>query len=301
MNIKRSVRLTRRSYRRKLIMFGVSIFMSLALVATGFAAWVLSKDAQKTESGAVEIGAVTEASVEISEITFIKDNEAQVNPDKFIFEPLESDTTGRVRYDGESAPENLDVKFTWTISNYQIVGDLFIDFKVPATVYTAVTEGWLSLPAGFVLQDATEEIPADQNGTDAAATYKVLRYTIQNQAGALRESGSTDDGVLSYTVTKDADIVTAVTFTMNIPFSWGADFEGLNPGIYYDTDFPEAPSKGTGVDFDEVKSTLNKFKATLHGIEYNETFEDLSEDDKKTLYDESPVAKYFIVINANVA
>ncbi len=274
------------------------MFMSLALVATGFAAWVLSKDAQKEESGAVEIGAVTEASVEISEITFLKDNDAQVNPDRFVFEPLSTDTTGRVRYDGESAPENLDVKFTWSISNYQIVGDLFVDFLVPEAVYTAITEEWLALPEGFALQTATE---TKKNDDQEDVTYKVLRYTIQNQAGAITASGATNDGILSYTVTKDGDTVSAVAFTMNIPFSWGAEFDGLNPGIYYDTPYPDAPSKGTGVDFNVVKATLNQFKAKLHGIEYNETFEGLPEGDKKTLYDENPIDKYYIIINANVA
>ena len=67
-------RLTRKSYRRKLIMFGASIFMSLALVATGFAAWVLSKDAQVQDNGSVEVGKITESNIEIEGITFVKDD-----------------------------------------------------------------------------------------------------------------------------------------------------------------------------------------------------------------------------------
>ena len=36
-NTNKSYRLTRSSYRRKIITFGVSVFTSLALIATGFA------------------------------------------------------------------------------------------------------------------------------------------------------------------------------------------------------------------------------------------------------------------------
>ena len=299
MKLKRSVRLTRRSYRRKLVMFGVSIFMSLALTATGFAAWVLSKDSNKTESGEVQIGAVTEASVEITDIEFIRDegDPASVDASKFVFEPLEDDTTGRVRYDSDKKeqPENLDVKFTWTVKNFQIVGDLFVDFKVPVTVYTAIEKGWLALPEAFKLQNAVEQI----EGVD----YKVLRYTIQDADKKITGNVElTEDKLLSYKVTKgEDDVITEVEFTMSIPFAWGDTFEGLNPGIYYDTNYPEEPAKGTGVQYETVKATLNEFKATLHGIEYNETFEKLSEADKDKLYGENPIDTYFIVINAKVA
>ena len=289
MNTKRGVRLTRRSYRRKLIMFGVSIFMSLALVATGFAAWVLSKDAQQEASGEVTIGAVTEASIEISDITFIGTPDA--TKAQFIFEPLESDTTGRVRYDGESAPEKLGVAFTWSISNYQIVGDLFVDFKVPATVYTAIENGWLELPEAFALQNGTETIDGK--------TYKVLRYTIQTAAGSITANGSSNDGILSYTVTKDANVVTDVTFTMNVAFAWGDEFDGLNPGIYYDTP-SETPTYGANIEFDTMKTTLNTFKATLHGIDVDEYLAS-NETAQKELCSENPIPNYIIIINANVA
>lgn len=290
MNIKRSTRLTRRSYRRKLIMFGVSVFMSLALTATGFAAWVLSKNAEVEESGSVEIGAVTESSIDITEIAFIKDNDVQLNPDHFIFEPLESDTTGRVRYDGSSQPENLDVKFTWTINNFQIVGDVFVDFKVPETVYTAIEKNWISLPNAFELLPSVEQISGEN--------YKVLRYSIQDATKKITSDVAlTEDGVLSYKVTKDGDgVITAVEFTMNIAFSWGTEFNTMNPGLYYDID-----NVGKEIAYETVKATLNEFKATLHGIEYNQTFENLSEVDKNTLYDENPISTYLIVINAKVA
>ena len=312
MNIKRSVRLTRRSYRRKLIMFGVSIFMSLALVATGFAAWVLSNDATKEESGAVEIAAVHEESVEISEIEFIADNDKQTAPKNFTFEPLESDTYGRVRYDGKSNPENLDVKFQWSIDNYQIVGKIFIDFKVPANVYTAIERGWLYIDRQNPESSDTTGFEVIGDETKDGKNYKVLRYVVQGGQGEITADKTSPDGVVDYKVVdKTGDVVNKVTFTMNIAFKWGEAFDEMNPGIYYDTppaqDNPAPDEYGANIDYDEVKKTLNEFKATLHGLHLLENFDidefnDLPEVVKEEdYYDKNPIPNYIIVINAQVA
>lgn len=296
MKKNKNMRFTRHSYKRKLVIFGVSIFMSIALSATGFAAWVISKDTKKEMNGTVEIGAVTEASVEITDMSFLGNE----NDRTFRFEPLENDTTGRVRYDGKSLPENLDVEFTWTIKNYQIVSDVFVEFKLPATVYKAVTEGWLSLPAGFEMS-APEEIGGKE--------YTVLKYRIQDPKNPddpkpkITTDGSTTDGILSYKVTKDetTGLAKEVEFTMKIAFKWGDAFKGDNPGIYYDRTYENDATAGTAVPYETVKATLNEFKATLHGITYDEAFEAKSEEDKAKDYVDNPIGNYYIVINATVA
>ncbi len=287
MNNKKNMRFTRRSYRRKLLIFGVSIFMSLALSATGFAAWVVSKNADVSANGSVEIGAVTEASIAVSDITFVEDGTAPTQ--KFVFEPKSTDTTGRVRHDGKNSAENLDVKFTWKVDNYQLVSDLHVDFKLPENVYKAIEKNWLALPSHFEVLNTTEGI----EGT----SYKVARYSIQTADSKITESG-TKDGILSYTVTKDGDLVTSVTFMMTVNFTWGTAFAGENPGLYYDKD-----TEGKEIPLDQVKATLNEFKATLHGIPYDAAFEALSEDDKKALYekDEYQIGNYYISIIAQVA
>ena len=279
--------------------------MSLALVATGFAAWVLSNDASEELEGKVEIAAVHEESVDISNIQFIKDdptNDAE-RADSFIFEPQAGDTTGRVRYDGSSHPENLDVKFQWTIDNYQIVGEIFVDFKIPANVYKALDaeNGWLYIDrqnadtgdnTGFkVIGDETKD------GKD----YKVLRYVVQTAQGAINASGQTEDGVVKYEVAP-GDVVNTVTFTMNIAFEWGDTFHGDNPGEYYDQSYQDDPAAGSAVDFQTMKDTLNTFKATLHGIDPAD-YIGLEEDAQKALCEEPEhkIPNYIIVINAQVA
>ena len=278
-------RLTRKSYRRKLIMFGASIFMSLALVATGFAAWVLSKDAQVQDNGSVEVGKITESNIEIEGITFVKDGKGN-DIKNFVFEPQEGDTAGRVRNDGVNF-EDMDIVLSWTVSNYQIVGDLFVEFKIPANVQSAIDAGYLSLPVAdgqFEKQPGTETI-----GEKVYHVYKL------NIGKGLSETGTIGTDLLSYTVT-DEDGIKSIACTMTLKFNWGSVFGGQNPGVYYDTD-----GTGKGIDYDTVKDNLYQFKTTLHGIAYDDTFKALSDTEKYAKYTANPIDNYIVVINAIIA
>ncbi len=130
-------KLTRNSYKRKIILFGVIVFMSIALISTGFAAWVMSQEKKQSTSGNVTVGAVTEGNIEITldELT-VKD---------FKFEPKESDTTGRVRNDGTNF-ESLTVTVTGTIKNTQFLKEATIKMNVKDAVKQAETAGYIILP-----------------------------------------------------------------------------------------------------------------------------------------------------------
>lgn len=130
-------KLTRNSYKRKIILFGVIVFMSIALISTGFAAWVMSQEKKQSTSGNVTVGAVTEGNIEITldELT-VKD---------FKFEPKESDTTGRVRNDGTNF-ESLTVTVTGTIKNTQFLKGTTIKMNVKDAVKQAETAGYIILP-----------------------------------------------------------------------------------------------------------------------------------------------------------
>ena len=278
-------RLTRKSYRRKLIMFGASIFMSLALVATGFAAWVLSKDAQVQDNGSVEVGKITESNIEIEGITFVKDGKGN-DIKNFVFEPQEGDTAGRVRNDGVNF-EDMDIVLSWTVSNYQIVGDLFVEFKIPANVQSAIDAGYLSLPVAdgqFVKQPGTETI--------AEKVYYVYKLNIGK---GLSETGTIGTDLLSYKVT-DVDGIKSIDCTLTLKFNWGSVFGGQNPGVYYDSD-----ETGKEVDYDTVKDNLYKFKTTLHGIAYDDAFKALSDTEKDAKYTANPIDNYIVVINAIIS
>lgn len=130
-------KLTRNSYKRKIILFGVIVFMSIALISTGFAAWVMSQEKKQSTSGNVTVGAVTEGNIEvIIDPLTVKD---------FKFEPKESDTTGRVRNDGTNF-ESLTVTVTGTIKNTQFLKEATIKMNVKDAVKQAETAGYIILP-----------------------------------------------------------------------------------------------------------------------------------------------------------
>lgn len=130
-------KLTRNSYKRKIILFGVIVFMSIALISTGFAAWVMSQEKKQSKSGNVTVGAVTEGNIEVilDELT-VKD---------FKFEPKESDKTGRVRNDNTNF-ESLTVTVTGTIKNTQFLKEATIKMNVKDAVKQAETAGYIILP-----------------------------------------------------------------------------------------------------------------------------------------------------------
>lgn len=130
-------KLTRNSYKRKIILFCVIVFMSIALISTGFAAWVMSQEKKQSTSGNVTVGAVTEGNIEvILDPLTVKD---------FKFEPKESDTTGRVRNDGTNF-ESLTVTVTGTIKNTQFLKEATIKMNVKDAVKQAETAGYIILP-----------------------------------------------------------------------------------------------------------------------------------------------------------
>lgn len=130
-------KLTRNSYKRKIILFGVIVFMSIALISTGFAAWVMSQEKKQSTSGNVTVGAVTEGNIEvILDPLTVKD---------FKFEPKESDTTGRVRNDDTNF-ESLTVTVTGTIKNTQFLKEATIKMNIKDAVKQAETAGYIILP-----------------------------------------------------------------------------------------------------------------------------------------------------------
>jgi hypothetical protein len=184
-------KMTRKSYKRRRIILGVGLFASASLIATGFAAWVISANATGAKEGNVKVGAVNDNQVTITSIALTKDS--------FVFEPKDTDTTGRVRYDGTNS-ENLGITITATVSPATYVKDINVKLVVPDGVKTAAgsTKNYIVLP-------------------DCAA-----------DAGVTINKGST--GLIVNTMDD-----TKLDFTYTISFQWGSAFGGVNPGEYYDT------------------------------------------------------------------
>ena len=68
------------------MVLGVCLFASIALVSTGFAAWVLSANATKDNTNNINVGAVTDGQVEFGDVVW--------STDAFRFDTKQNDSTG---------------------------------------------------------------------------------------------------------------------------------------------------------------------------------------------------------------
>ncbi len=253
------MRLTRKSYKRKIIAFGVAAFISVSLIATGFASWVLANTAKKSDEGQISVGTTTEKAIEIKDLVFTD------NMKNFVFEPVEGDYEGRVHYDGEKA-ENLSITFTCTITATSFVKGINVTFTMPQGISDAVEAGYIVAPVVDIAINAT-----------TSSTTQTAELLLSNG-----ESGGGE-----WTYAPGADDTATLTVTLN--FAWGEKFEGQNPSLYFDT------TEGRGAyTHEQVKEVLDTFKATVHEKSYDEYIL-LTDEEKEAL----SAPKYTVNIKAD--
>jgi hypothetical protein len=61
------MKLTRKSYNRRVFSFGALVFLAIALMSTGFATWVMSTNAEAGGSGNVNVGTITDGALSFIE------------------------------------------------------------------------------------------------------------------------------------------------------------------------------------------------------------------------------------------
>lgn len=134
-------KLTRKSYKRKKITFAAVLLAGIALVSTGFAAWVLSSQVAKKAEGNVTVGAVSKTNLEL---TVTPSTDAN-----FSFEPLENDVSGRVRWDGTHS-ENLSVTFDLELtSTADVLKDVTVKMDQVDEIDAAVAAGYIVAPTCY--------------------------------------------------------------------------------------------------------------------------------------------------------
>ncbi len=232
-------KLTRKSYQRKAMVVGATAFAGIALVATGFAAWVISSSATKNVQGGVQVGTISNKSIEITIVDFVEPGpvaEGETARKYFSFEPTKGDNTGRVRCDGKNW-ENLSLKVTGKYSPADYVnsfsialrmgtvdakGDFAVDTEAETRLAAAQTANYITLPTCW-----------------AGGTADGKGVTVNtNAAGIVGEANG-----MAITV-EEVDGKKVATFTYTISFAWGSHFNGMNPSEYYDTTDGENAYKG---------------------------------------------------------
>ena len=240
---------TKKSGQRKAFAVGIAAFASVCLIATGFAAWVISAQAKKNENGNIAIGTVNSANIEIK-VTQDTDDDGQLNGVGFSFNPKESDKSGRVRNDGKNF-ENLGFTLSGTVGPQRFV----TSFKVRLDIVTEKTvEG--------AEEGAKKEWVVDTEANNRFIAAEKANYiTLPDCFGQdvdLRTAGG-------YTPNSGTDDKAVAEFSKEIKFGWGTIFGGENPGEYYDTN-----EQGKAVSDDVVEKTLSEFYTALTGIQDTE-------------------------------
>ena len=237
-------KLTRKSYQRKAMVVGATAFAGIALMATGFAAWVISSSATKNVPGNVNVGVVSDKSIKLTVNSIT---------DKFSFDSKKDDKTGRVRCDGKNW-ENLSI----TVSGEYTNPDMVNKFNIALRMGTVASED----------ADPEFDTEAETRFTNAAAEpnkYIVLPACFGPAGVDFNTTGETGEGK-TLTVASDKS---KATFSYTISFAWGDHFkdtlgtnENLNPSEFYDS-----TTGTTNYDGDKYKDDLNKFFKALTGKE----------------------------------
>ena len=242
---------TNKSGQRKSLTIGLAAFASVCLIATGFAAWIISTKTEKKVDGNVAIGAVSNENVEINVTTNVEDR-------AFSFNPKSDDDKGRIRYDGTNA-EKLGFTLEGKVGPERFV----TSFKVRLDI--AKEEGEEGNKKWVIDTEANNRFT-----TAATENYLVLPSCFGQDVELI---GSTDK---NYTYTGSASVTdtdkSMADFNAKIEFGWGTAFNKLNPGNYYDED-----DKGKLVDDATRTSTMNDFYTVLTGpVTADETPKDVN-------------------------
>lgn len=239
-------KLTRKSYKRKKVAFAAVVLGGVALVSSGFAAFVLSAGAEQKNPGNLEVGKIINGSLQMNVYSYnsaVTDHKgALIEKDKdlteyFRFDAAVEDTktntngngtkdgkvSNRVFYQEEENrhPETLEHTFVVEITSPT---DSLASFNVKMTINNdlsaAVTAGFITLPA------CTDESGVTMTPSGESKSW-ADKTGLRNDACTVKKETVTEGGY-------------KWTFEYKVAFAWGFRFNNMNPCYFFDN---EATSK----------------------------------------------------------
>ena len=253
---------TRHAFSRRAVMLAVSLFVTVALITTGFAAWLITSDSSDEGSGNISAAVVDDArlGIEINNDT---------NLGNISFGPQKTDTesskTNHIRYkapvEGENDDcEQLEVVVTGKIEKADQLSKIEITVAVTDDVLRAAGYSWVDgAEAGsrtytYTADNARISLP--YYATDSAGKFlpKVSESAPENTAWVI---SGTDTEVFA-----DAEAEGAKTFKFTVKFGWGAKYANENPGRYLDG---QVSGKTPSVEWtlDQKKTEMEALKSSF--------------------------------------
>ena len=251
-------KVTRHAFSKKAIMITASLFVTLALITTGFAAWLISSGASGEGTGNITTATIDDAHLGLTV--------AMAEGKDFVcFGPQADDKVPHIMYDppkdGEKDDkEVLTATVTGTIKNYVRLKEFNITIKISDKALTAAGYTWTETnegslknrtytynkaltAAGYTWTETNEGSLKNRTYTyNAEKAYISLpEYAVDTDGRFLPlPSNPFNKTTAPKTISAGDSMFTDGTtenekkFTFDVTFGWGEKFEGCNPGRYLD-------------------------------------------------------------------
>ena len=227
--------------KRKSLTLLVCLLACLALGSVGFAAWVITNDANATDSGTIRVDVVKDARLSITaEIT---------EGERIIFGAKEKDplvANSWMKYEetddeGVLLNENLKATMKIVIGNFDYVDTLTITLTEDTSAYYAQ-----ALAKGYV-----GELP-------------VITKTAE-ELKAIADASTEDDNKL---------VDGTLTVYLDIEFEWGNTFNNLNPIDYYNAqEYSDVLGDDSIAKLAELREIFEGTEGSEHTVTYVATVE----------------------------
>lgn len=249
-------KVTRHAFSKKAIMITASLFVTLALITTGFAAWLISSGASGEGTGNITTATIDDARLGLTV--------AMAEGKDFVcFGPQADDKVPHIMYDPQKGEKDdkevLTATVTGTINNYDRLKEFNITIKISDKALTAAGYTWTETNEGS-LKNRTYTYNAGN------ACISLPEYAVDTDGRFLPLPSDTSKTTAPKTISAGDSMFTDGTtenekkFTFDVTFGWGKKFEGCNPGRYLDREEADhLPDKTYTVD--EKKEIMTKLRS----------------------------------------
>ena len=273
-------KITRKSYQRKKIIMGITLFGAVGLVSTGFAAWVLSAGTSVPQQATLNAGTVDNTNMKFSAPVIYKTGDGtKASINTFSFQPKLEDNQGRIKSKAGDPDELLSLTVETTLTNAQNLGRLYVRTEIlnQDGQYTKVDE-----------EDPNSEVWTTNVALAASKGYIVLPESIDAEIDLYTRDA---DDAMNEAVTRpgmnEISIDTAnnnlASISYEFKFEWGAFFGGMNPCLFFDSSTAEStkthevenvdvPMKGTDFSMEEIEDVLLELHDLLDTAQLTLTF-----------------------------
>lgn len=227
-------KVTRHAFSKKAIMITASLFVTLALITTGFAAWLISSGASGEGTGNITTATIDDARLGLTV--------AMAEGKDFVcFGPQADDKTPHIMYEEPKEGEKddrevLTATVTGTIKNYDRLKEFKVTIKISDKALKAAGYEWNETNEGssksrtYTYKPEKAYIALPEYAVDTDGRFLPLPSDESNtpKTTAPKTISATDS------MFTDGANANEKNFTFDVKFGWGEKFEGYNPGKYLD-------------------------------------------------------------------